>query len=112
MFSRSLLRTATRAGPVNAVKSSASLLSSSSPVTLPLGCRRYVSAYGYTQAKALIYSKYGEPKDVLRYEKFLVIRGHWPLSIASANVFLSVYIRTRSLHHTGQNARSAYSPHL
>ena len=24
--------------------------------------------YGYTQAKALVYSKYGEPKDVLRYE--------------------------------------------
>lgn len=23
--------------------------------------------YGYTQAKALVYSKYGEPKDVLRY---------------------------------------------
>jgi hypothetical protein len=23
--------------------------------------------YGYTQAKALIYSKYGEPKDVLKY---------------------------------------------
>lgn len=29
--------------------------------------RRYVSAYGYTQAKALVYSKYGEPKDVLQY---------------------------------------------
>lgn len=23
--------------------------------------------YGYTQAKALVYSKYGEPKDVLKY---------------------------------------------
>jgi trans-2-enoyl-CoA reductase len=66
MFSRSAFRAASRAGPVNAVKSSTSYLSSPS-VTLPLGCRRYVSAYGYTQAKALIYSKYGEPKDVLRY---------------------------------------------
>lgn len=28
--------------------------------------RRYISVYGYTQAKALVYSKYGEPKDVLR----------------------------------------------
>lgn len=28
--------------------------------------RRYITAYGYTQAKALVYSKYGEPKDVLR----------------------------------------------
>lgn len=27
--------------------------------------RRYVSAYGYTQAKSLIYTKHGEPKDVL-----------------------------------------------
>ncbi|KAI9873587.1 MAG: mitochondrial 2-enoyl thioester reductase [Pleopsidium flavum] len=32
---------------------------------LPLDGRRYISAYGYTQAKALIYPKYGEPKDVL-----------------------------------------------
>lgn len=29
--------------------------------------RRYISVYGYTQAKALVYSKYGEPKDVLQY---------------------------------------------
>lgn len=28
---------------------------------------RQVSVYGYTQAKALVYSKYGEPKDVLKY---------------------------------------------
>ncbi|MCJ1281198.1 mitochondrial 2-enoyl thioester reductase [Xylographa opegraphella] len=27
--------------------------------------RRYISMYGYTQAKSLIYTKYGEPKDVL-----------------------------------------------
>lgn len=27
--------------------------------------RRHVSAYGYTQSKALVYSTYGEPKDVL-----------------------------------------------
>ncbi|KAL1965435.1 hypothetical protein VTN77DRAFT_5691 [Rasamsonia byssochlamydoides] len=27
--------------------------------------RRYITAYGYTQAKALVYSQYGEPKDVL-----------------------------------------------
>jgi trans-2-enoyl-CoA reductase len=67
MFSRSVLRTATRAGPVKAAKPSPSVLASSSPVTFPLSCRRYISAYGYTQAKALMYSKYGEPKDVLRY---------------------------------------------
>jgi trans-2-enoyl-CoA reductase len=30
------------------------------------GVRRYISVYGYTQAKALVYSRYGEPKDVLQ----------------------------------------------
>lgn len=70
MLARSILRTATKAGPVNAVRSSTSRLSSA-PVT-PLSCRRYVSAYGYTQAKALLYSKYGEPKDVLKYVNLLV----------------------------------------
>lgn len=28
--------------------------------------KRFISAYGYIQAKALVYSKYGEPKDVLQ----------------------------------------------
>ena len=28
---------------------------------------RPISTYGYTQAKALVYSKHGEPKDVLSY---------------------------------------------
>lgn len=33
-----------------------------------LVCRRFKSGpYGYTQAKALVYSKYGEPSDVLSY---------------------------------------------
>ncbi|CZR62853.1 probable enoyl-[acyl-carrier-protein] reductase 1, mitochondrial precursor [Phialocephala subalpina] len=32
----------------------------------PMVCRRHKSGpYGYTQAKALVYSKYGEPSDVL-----------------------------------------------
>lgn len=35
--------------------------------TMPMQGRRSISVYGYTQAKALVYSKYGEPKDVLRY---------------------------------------------
>ena len=30
-------------------------------------CRYKSGPYGYTQAKALVYSKYGEPKDVLSY---------------------------------------------
>lgn len=32
---------------------------------LPLDRRRMITSYGYTQAKALVYSKYGEPQDVL-----------------------------------------------
>ena len=35
------------------------------PITLPLDRRRSISAYGYTQSKALVYSQHGEPKDVL-----------------------------------------------
>jgi mitochondrial enoyl-[acyl-carrier protein] reductase / trans-2-enoyl-CoA reductase len=31
----------------------------------PLDRRRTITSYGYTQAKSLVYSKYGEPKDVL-----------------------------------------------
>ncbi|KAL9108111.1 MAG: hypothetical protein Q9227_007087 [Pyrenula ochraceoflavens] len=32
---------------------------------LPLICRRSISAYGYTQSKALLYSTHGEPSSVL-----------------------------------------------
>lgn len=32
---------------------------------LSLDRRRTITSYGYTQAKALVYSKYGEPQDVL-----------------------------------------------
>jgi len=35
--------------------------------TISVDGRRSISTYGYTQAKALMYSKYGEPKDVLKY---------------------------------------------
>ena len=30
------------------------------------GAKRHITAYGYTQSKALVYSKYGEPQDVLQ----------------------------------------------
>ncbi|KAL9015601.1 MAG: hypothetical protein Q9180_008854, partial [Flavoplaca navasiana] len=38
-----------------------------SPITttLPLDPQRHISAYGYTQAKALVYPKHGSPADVL-----------------------------------------------
>ncbi|OAP60125.1 hypothetical protein AYL99_05127 [Fonsecaea erecta] len=35
------------------------------PTRAHLDQRRKISSYGYTQAKALVYSKYGEPQDVL-----------------------------------------------
>ncbi|QKX60152.1 uncharacterized protein TRUGW13939_07295 [Talaromyces rugulosus] len=56
---------------------SASLYRSSVRGTTPSPCGlqsgiskpRFISAYGYTQAKVLVYSKYGEPKDVLKLHK-------------------------------------------
>lgn len=73
MFSRSVLRTAVKAPrsngcfASNAGASSQFLRRATTPFSqLPEG-RRYVSVYGYTQAKALVYSKYGEPGDVLQY---------------------------------------------
>jgi mitochondrial enoyl-[acyl-carrier protein] reductase / trans-2-enoyl-CoA reductase len=38
----------------------------STRLTVPLDRRRQISSFGYTQAKALVYSKYGEPQDVLQ----------------------------------------------
>ncbi|ODH27005.1 hypothetical protein ACO22_04340 [Paracoccidioides brasiliensis] len=43
---------------------------------LPLDCRRYISAYGYTQAKALVYGNYGEPKDVLSLHSYSISAPH------------------------------------
>ncbi|KAH8689808.1 hypothetical protein BGW36DRAFT_465821 [Talaromyces proteolyticus] len=47
----------------------ASLKCTRSPCSLQAAGARYISAYGYTQAKVLTYSKYGEPKDVLQLHK-------------------------------------------
>lgn len=38
----------------------------SSRSLLPIESRRSITAYGYTQSKALVYSKNGEPQDVLQ----------------------------------------------
>jgi trans-2-enoyl-CoA reductase len=48
-----------------ALRATRAALPSKCPCSLPLDCRRYISAYGYTQAKSLVYSQHGEPKDVL-----------------------------------------------
>ena len=49
---------------------------------IPRDQRRSVSAYGYTQAKALVYSQYGEPKDVLS------LHGHSISPPTSTNITL------------------------
>lgn len=77
MFSRGVLRSALPSSRCNAAVAlkaraaspltSASRSSTSIPNAFSLAGRRYISVYGYTQAKALVYSKYGEPKDVLKY---------------------------------------------
>lgn len=36
-----------------------------SPISAPRTWSRSISAYGYTQAKALVYSEHGNPADVL-----------------------------------------------
>lgn len=54
------LHSALRSGPRAALRAFAA------PKVVPLTARRHKSGpYGYTQAKALVYSTYGEPKDVL-----------------------------------------------
>jgi len=40
--------------------------------------RRYVSAFGYTQAKSLVYSEYGEPKTVLKLHKHSLPAAYGP----------------------------------
>lgn len=76
MFSRAMLRSSTvnasrGNGAALALKARASTPLAANPCRTPfihsLEARRYISVYGYTQSKALVYSKYGEPKDVLRY---------------------------------------------
>lgn len=76
MFCRGLLRSAVDASCNKAALVLKSRASPLAPVALnswrsslpnSLGQKRFIAVYGYTQAKALVYSKYGEPKDVLRY---------------------------------------------
>lgn len=68
MLSRSTLRAAKATQSIlPRISTRPQCLTTSTSFTPPNYGRRYVSMYGYTQAKALVYSKYGEPKDVLRY---------------------------------------------
>ncbi|RLL95324.1 hypothetical protein CFD26_105040 [Aspergillus turcosus] len=113
MLSRTLVRSATRFPSVGA--SSIALRGRASPLRFPapfcqhkdlfpdthLGQRRFVSVYGYTQSKALVYSRYGEPKDVLRLHKHSISPPHGtqvtlrllaaPLNPADVNQIQGVY---------------------
>ncbi|ETI22843.1 hypothetical protein G647_06920 [Cladophialophora carrionii CBS 160.54] len=48
--------------------------------------RRRISSYGYTQSKALVYSKYGEPQDVLS------LHGHSISPASGTNVVLRMLV--------------------
>ncbi|EEQ30900.1 enoyl-[acyl-carrier protein] reductase [Microsporum canis CBS 113480] len=39
---------------------------------ISLDRRQYISAYGYTQAKAIVFPRYGEPKDVLNLHAYSI----------------------------------------
>ncbi|KAH8433589.1 enoyl-[acyl-carrier-protein] reductase [Aspergillus melleus] len=66
-----------------------------------MGGKRFIAVYGYTQAKALVYSRYGEPKDVLRLHKHSISPPHGsqvtlrllaaPLNPADVNQIQGVY---------------------
>ncbi|GAD95786.1 mitochondrial enoyl reductase, putative [Paecilomyces variotii No. 5] len=109
MFSRGALRTA-----ANRVRSVPAAPFLGSPLTRTcleptrravagqsIEARRFVSAYGYQQAKALVYSQYGEPKDVLKLHKHSIAPPHGsqvtlrlltaPLNPADINQIQGVY---------------------
>ncbi|KAI1914923.1 mitochondrial 2-enoyl thioester reductase [Ophidiomyces ophidiicola] len=63
--------------------------------------RRHISAFGYTQSKALVFPKYGEPKDVLSLHSYSISPPHdtqctvrlltAPLNPADVNQIQGVY---------------------
>lgn len=66
LFIKRIRFTAPRCSGLHCDSCSDSLLFASKPRQYrPLDRRRPITTYGYTQAKALIFSKHGEPKDVL-----------------------------------------------
>ncbi|EAS29720.3 mitochondrial enoyl reductase [Coccidioides immitis RS] len=75
--------------------------SRNSPITVNFDRRRYISAFGYTQSKALVFSKFGEPKDVLSLHSYSISPPHdtqctvrlltAPLNPADINQIQGVY---------------------
>ncbi|KAL2005042.1 hypothetical protein VTN00DRAFT_2892 [Thermoascus crustaceus] len=105
MFSRGALR-AVCSPSVTALSARAPLLRTCLRESRVAGAaavtgRRYITAYGYTQAKALVYSQHGEPKDVLHLHKHSIAPPHGtqvnlrlltaPLNPADINQIQGVY---------------------
>ncbi|KAJ5118502.1 hypothetical protein N7448_010209 [Penicillium atrosanguineum] len=105
MLSRGILRAA-----ANGARASGAARAATFPIagkaqcassTISVNGRRCISMYGYTQAKALIYSKYGEPKDVLNLHKHSISAPHGtqvnlrllaaPMNPADVNQIQGVY---------------------
>ncbi|KAJ6115158.1 hypothetical protein N7486_000936 [Penicillium sp. IBT 16267x] len=103
MLSRSVFRAATQGGRQSGLSRVASLAGKAqcASSTLPVQGRRSISVYGYTQSKALVYSKYGEPKDVLSLHKHSISAPHGtqvnlrlltaPMNPADVNQIQGVY---------------------
>ncbi|KAJ6153753.1 hypothetical protein N7470_006712 [Penicillium chermesinum] len=101
MFSRSTLKAAAQSSRHSAFASSILFSGKAPRVSLLPDGRRSISMYGYTQAKALVYSKYGEPKDVLRLHKHSISAPHGtqvnlrlltaPMNPADVNQIQGVY---------------------
>ncbi|PGH17508.1 hypothetical protein AJ79_01108 [Helicocarpus griseus UAMH5409] len=102
MFSaRAALRLPGQLKPASCVNPTRAVPARHPSSRLPLDRRRYISAYGYTQAKALVYGNYGEPKDVLGLHTFSISPPHHtqvnvrlltaPLNPADINQIQGVY---------------------
>ncbi|KAL8725196.1 MAG: hypothetical protein Q9166_007504 [cf. Caloplaca sp. 2 TL-2023] len=87
---------------------------------LPLDRRRHISAYGYTQAKALVYPKHGSPVDVLTlhthsisppHSKLLTLRTlAAPLNPADINQIQGTYPTASPFTQTLGTAQSSAVP--
>ncbi|KAJ5633048.1 hypothetical protein N7490_009387 [Penicillium lividum] len=103
MLSRSVFRASTHGTRQSGLFRAASLAGKAqcASSTLPVLGRRSISVYGYTQSKALVYSKYGEPKDVLSLHKHSISAPHGtqvnlrlltaPMNPADVNQIQGVY---------------------
>lgn len=69
------------------------------PSNYPHRCVRQISTYGYTQAKALVYSSHGSPSDVLSYAPFTTTLGTpSPSAIPGSEACLEVLSTGASVH--------------